>query len=141
MQPPRTTLPNARAMRLIHLALTLGLTLAGVVFFIVRRVQQMPVLVQSAAVAIALTVAAISALLVAVTVVRPRVPEQTQDLYWGDATVRMTVMVLWAAVEGGGLLGAVGYILTGATAPAIALALGIVTLATLGPGRFEQGDA
>jgi len=44
-------------------------------------------------------------------------------------------------VEGAGLLGAVGYLLTGATAPAIALVLGIVTLATLGPRRFEQGDA
>jgi hypothetical protein len=145
MQPPRTTLPNARAMRLIHLALTLGLTLAGVVFVIVRRVQQMPALVQSPAVAIALTVAAISTLVVAVTVVRPRVPEQTPeqtpDLYWGDATVRMTVMVLWAAVEGAGMLGAVGYFLTGAPAPAIALVIGIVTLATLGPRRFEQGDA
>lgn len=145
MQPPQTTLPNARAMRVLHLALTLGLTLAGVVFFIVRRVQQLPPLVQSPAVGIALAVAAVSVLVVAVTVVRPRVPpqapEQTPDMYWGDATVRMTVIVLWAAVEGAGLLGAVGYLLTGATAPAIALVLGIVTLATLGPGRFEQGDA
>ena len=145
MQPPRTTLPNARAMRVLHLALTLGLTLAGVVFFIVRRVQELPALVQSPALGIALTVAAASALVVAVTVVRPRVPEQTPeqtpDMYWGDATVRMTVMVLWAAVEGAGLLGAVGYILTGATPPAIALVLGIVTLATLGPRRFERGDS
>jgi FtsH-binding integral membrane protein len=145
MEPPRTTAPNARAMRVIHLALTLGLTLAGVVFYLVRRVQQLPPLVHSPAVGIALAVAAASALVVAVTVVRPRVPEQapeqTRDSYWEVATVRMTVIVLWAAVEGAGLLGAVGYILTGATAPAIALALGIVTLATLGPGRFEQGDA
>jgi hypothetical protein len=144
MEPPRTTPPNARAMRMIHLALALGLTLCGVVFFIVRQAEQLPALVQAPAVGIALTVAAISALVVAVTVVRPRVPEQapeqTPDMYWGDATVRMTVMVLWAAVEGAGLLGAVGYLLTGATAPAIALVIGIVTLATLGPGRFEQGD-
>lgn len=132
-------------MRVIHLVLTLGLTLAGVMFFIVRRVQELPALVHSPAVGIALTAAAISALFAAVTVVRPRVPpqapEQTPDMYWGDATVRMTVLVLWAAVDGAGLLGAVGYLLTGATAPAIALVLGIVTLATLGPGRFEQGDA
>ena len=145
MQPPRTTLPKARAMRVLHLALTLGLTLAGVVLFIERRGQQPPALVQSPAVGIALAVAAVTALVVAVTVVRPRVPpqapEQTPDAYWGDSTVRMTVIILWAAVDGAGLLGAVGYLLTGATAPAIALVLGIVTLATLGPGRFEQGDA
>lgn len=145
MQPPLTTLPNARVMRVIHLALTLGLALAGVVFFIMRRVQQPPALVQSPVVGIALAVAAVSTLVVAVTVVRPRVPlqapQQTADMYWGDATVRLTVLFLWVAVEGAGLLGAVGYILTGATAPAIALVLGIGTLATLGPGRFEQGDA
>lgn len=144
MQPQETSLPNARAMRVLHLALTLGLALAGAVLFIVRRIQHLPPLVQEPAVGIALTVAAISALLIAVTVVRPRVPpqapEQTTDMYWGDVTVRMTVLVLWVAVEGAGLLGAVGYILTGAPAPAIALVLGIVTLATLGPGRFEQGD-
>ena len=143
MQLPRTTLPNARAMRVMHLALTLGLTLAGVVLVIVRRVQEMPPLVPPA-VGIALTVAAASALVVAVMVVRPRVPEQTPeqtpDTYWDDATVRMTVIVLWAAVEGAGLLGAVGYILTGATAPAIALVIGIVTLASLGPRRFELGQ-
>ena len=144
MQPPLTTLANARAMRVMHLALTLGLTLAGVVLAVVRRVQEMPPLVPLA-VGIALTVAAASALVVAVMVVRPRVPEQTPeqtpDTYWDDATVRMRVIVLWAAVEGAGMLGAVGYILTGATAPAIALVLVIVTLATLGPRRFEQGDA
>lgn len=130
-------------MRVLHLALTLGLTLAGVVLFIVRRVQQLPVLVP-AAVGIALAVVAVCTLVVAVAVVRPRVPlqapEQTPEMYWGDATVRLTVLFLWVAVEGAGLFGAVGYILTGATAPAIALVLGIVTLATLGPGRFEQGD-
>lgn len=145
MQPPRTTLPNARAMRVLHVALTLGLTLAGVMVFIMRRVQELPPLVQSPAVGIALAVAAISALVVAVAVVRPRMPpqspEQTPDTYWGDATVRTTALVLWAAVDGAGLLGAVGYLLTGATAPLIALVIGIVTLATLGPRRFEQGDA
>jgi hypothetical protein len=144
MEPSRTTLPNARAMRVIHLALALGLTLCGVVFFMVRRVEQLPALVQAPVVGIALTVAAIGTLVVAVTVVRPRVPEQaaeqTPDMYWGDATVRMTVMVLWAAVEGAGLLGAVGYFLTGATAPAIALVIGIVTLASLGPRRFELSE-
>ncbi len=65
MQPPQTTLPNARAMRVLHLALGLGLTLAGVVFFIVRRVQQLPPLVQSPAVGLALALAAVSVLILA----------------------------------------------------------------------------
>ncbi len=145
MEPPRTTVSNTRAMRVIHLALTVGLTLCGVMLFIVRRVEQLPELVQGPFVGTALTVAAIAAVVVAVTVIRPRVPpqapDQTRDMYWGDATVRTTALVLWAVVDGAGLLAAVGYLLTGATAPAIALALAIVALATLGPRRFEQGDA
>ena len=144
MGPPRTTLPHARTMRVLHLALTLGLTLCGVVFWIVRRTQELPALVP-AAIGIALTVAAIAAIVVAVTVVRPRVPpqapDQTPDLYWSDAMVRMTALMLWVAVEGAGLLAAVGYLLTGVTASAIVCVIGIVTLATLGPQRFEQGDA
>jgi len=131
-------------MRVIHLALTLGLTLCGAVFFLVHRVQEVPALVP-ASIGTALTVAAIGAIFVAVTVMRPRVPpqapDQTPDMYWGDGTVRMTALVLWAAVESGGLLAAVGYLLTGATAPAIAFVIAVVTLATLGPRRFEQGDS
>ena len=144
MEPPRTTLPHARAMRVIHLALTLGLTLCGAVFFLVHRVQEVPAVVP-ASIGTALTVAAIGAIVVAVTVMRPRVPpqapDQTPDMYWGDGTVRMTALVLWAAVESGGLLAAVGYLLTGATAPAIAFVIAVATLATLGPRRFEQGDS
>ena len=131
-------------MRVLHLALTLGLTLCGVVFWIVHRTQPAPALVP-APIGTAITVAAIVAIVVAVTLVRPRVPtqapDQTPDLYWADATVRMTALVLWAAVEGGGLLAAVGYLLTGTTTSAIGLVIAIVTLATLGPRRFEQGDA
>ena len=144
MEPPRTTFPQARAIRVLHLALTLGLTLCGVVLWVMRRTQEVPALVP-ASIGIALTVAAIAAIVVAVTVLRPRVPPQapdlTPDLYWADATVRMTALILWVAVEGAGLLAAVGYLLTGATACAIALVIAIVTLATLGPRRFEQGDA
>ncbi len=43
-------------------------------------------------------------------------------------------------VEGASLLGAVGYLLTGATAPGLALALGVVTLLSLRPSRFELGE-
>ncbi len=67
-------------------------------------------------------------------------PDQSIDDYWGDATVRMTAITLWAVVEGASLLGAVGYLLTGATPPGLALALGVVTLLSLRPSRFELGE-
>lgn len=143
MEPPRTTLPNARAMRILHAALTAGLTLCGAVLFFLRRTQSLPRLVPPV-IGIALAVAAISTLAVALAVVRPRFPaqqpNQTSDAYWGDATVRGTAILMWAGVEGAGLLAAVGYLLTGASASLIALALAIITLASLRPGRFERDD-
>lgn len=141
MTPLETTQP-ARVMRLMNLALTLGLSLMAVVFVLLRRTGQAPALDIPPVAGTALTVAAIAMLVVAIAVVRPRIPpqasEQTTDMYWGDATVRMTVIMLWAAVEGAGLMGAVGYLLTGQTAPGIALVLAILTLVSLRPARFEQ---
>lgn len=132
-------------MRLIHMALVLGTTLCGVVFVVVRRVTPPPALAQASLIGIILAASAIAMLGVALTVLRPRVrqqaPEQSIDDYWGDATVRMTAMTLWAVVEGASLLGAVGYLLTGATASGLALALGVVTLLSLRPSRFELGEA
>lgn len=142
MEPPRMTLPNARGMRILHAALTAGLTLGAIVFFIVRRVSPVPALAQAQVLSLALTVAAISAIVVAFTVLRPRFParasEQTADVYWGDAAVRMSALVLWAVVEGAGLIAAVGYLLTGATPPLVALVLAILTLASLRPERLAQ---
>lgn len=132
---------NARTMRILHIALTLGLTLAGAVLFFLRRTYPLPQMVPSVT-GLALAIAAISTLAVALAVVRPRFPtqrpDQTTDAYWGDTTVRGTAIVMWAGVEGAGLLAAVGYLLTGAGAALIALALAILTLASLGPRRFEQ---
>lgn len=136
------TLPGSRAMRLIHLALTLGVTLAGSVFVVVRRVAPFPPLPQGRTIAIALAGAAIGILVVALTQLRPRIPEQAPqqsgDDYWGDARVRTAALTLWAAVEGASLIGAVGYLLTGAAAPAAALVLGILGLVSVRPARFER---
>ena len=130
-------------MRLIHMALVLGTTLCGVVFVVVRRVTPPPALAEASVIGIVLAVSGIAMLGVALTVLRPRVPqqapEQSIDGYWGDATVRTTVITLWAVVEGASLLGAVGYLLTGATPPGLAFALGVVTLLSLRPSRFELG--
>ena len=144
MPPPQTAPQNAKAMRLIQLGLTLGLSLMAAVFFILRRLGQVPAIEIPRVAGIALTVASISTLVVALTVVRPRVqpqaPEQTADMYWGDATVRVTVVMLWAGVEGAGLMGALGYLLTGALAPGIALVMAILTLASMRPSRFERDE-
>lgn len=143
--PQPTIAPlNARAMRLIHAALTLGPLLTGIVFTIVRRTSPLPVLPQASAISLALTIAAIVMLAVALTVLRPRIPqqpaEQSADAFWGDAQARMSALTLWAVVEGATLLAGVGYLLTGAPAPTLALVLGIVTLWSLRPKRLELNE-
>lgn len=144
MAAPPTPLPAARAVRLMHAALTLGPALAGVVFVIVRRVSPPPQFPGTTTIGLALSVAAIAILAVALTVLRARVPqqapEQSVDGFWGDAAVRFSALTLWAVVEGATLLGAVGYLLTGALAPGMALALGVVTLLSLRPARFELDE-
>lgn len=144
MGPLQMTPPNGRSMRILHGALTAGLALAGAALVFLRRTQSLPTMVPPVT-GIALAIAAISTLAVALAVVRPRFPtqrpDQTADAYWGDTTVRGTAIVMWAGVEGAGLLAAVGYLLTGASAALIALMLAILTLASLGPRRFEQDQA
>jgi hypothetical protein len=76
MTKPSATPSNSRAMRLIHMALVLGTTLSGVVFVIVRRMTPPPVLAQTSIIGIVLAVSAIAMFGVALTVLRPRVPQQ-----------------------------------------------------------------
>jgi len=141
--PEPTALPSSsRVVRLIHTALTLGPVLTTVMFVIVRRLSPLPALPQAAAISLPLTVGAIVLLVVALTVLRPRIPEQvsdqTPDAFWGDARVRMTALTTWAVVEGAAILAAIGYLLTGTMLPTLALALGLTTLWWLRPARLES---
>jgi hypothetical protein len=143
--PSPTTPSTARAVRLMHAALTLGPVLAAVVFTIVRRASPLPALPQGSVISLALAVAAIGLIAVALAVLRPRIPEQTPeqsaDAFWGDGGIRFRALTMWAVIEGATLCAAMGYLLTGATAPALALVLGIITLWTLRPARFERDNA
>jgi hypothetical protein len=80
-------------------------------------------------------------LAVAVSVLRPRVPErgpeQAPDQYWNEPRSRGSAIMLWASIEGAGLVGVVGYFLTGGTAPAVAFALAFGSLVLLRPERLE----
>jgi len=139
MNQPLPVANASRAVRVIHVALVIGLALAGAVLYVVRRAS--PPLSVGAAPSLAIIVAAIAAitLIMAVLVLRPRVParrpDQDGDAYWKAALG--PAIVLWGAVEGTGLMGAVGYFVTGGTLPLAAFVLGVATLAVVGPGRLE----
>ena len=134
----------SRVVRILHTALLGGLTLCGAMLYFVRRVLQPPAVGEAPILTVVLAVTAVVLLVIAVGVLRPRIPdrrpEQDSDAYWRDATSRGAAIVLWATVEGAGLVGAVGYFLTGGTAPAVAFALALAALVLFRPGRLD-GDA
>jgi hypothetical protein len=137
-------LANApRVVRILHTALLGGLILSGAMLYLVRRVLQPPSVGEARVLTLVLAVVSVVLLVIAVGALRPKIPdrrpEQDVNAYWGDADSRGSAIVLWAAIEGAGLVGAIGYFLTGATAPAVAFALAFAALALFRPGRLE-GD-
>jgi hypothetical protein len=111
--------------------------------YLVRRVLVPPAVGEAPVIGLALAAVSFVLLAIAVSVLRPRVPdrrpEQGSVLFWSDAGSRVSAIMLWATIEGAGLVGAIGYFLTGGTAPAVAFALALGALVLLRPERLE-GD-
>lgn len=131
----------ARIVRILHTALLGGLFTGGAMLYLVRRVSPPPSLGEGPTLAIVLAVVSVVLLCVAMSVLRPRVPDprsgQDSEAYWRDASSRGAAIVLWATIEGAGMVGAVGYFLTGGIAPAVAFALAFAALAILRPARMD----
>jgi len=138
------SIPFSRTVRMMHGALVGGLMLAGVAFFVLLRVQGRP-LGGAPKVGITLAILAVGLLFVAVAVLRRRIPErrldQTPDVFWVSAETRGVSILLWAVVDAAGLMGWMGYVFTGGTAPAVAAVLSIVTLLMFRPSRLEANGA
>ena len=138
--PPLANAP--RVVRILHTALLGGLILSGATLYLARRLSQPPPVGEARVLTLVLAVVSVGVLVIAVGMLRPRVPErrseQNPEAYWTDAS-RAAAIVLWAAIEGAGLVGAVGYFLTAAAAPMVAYALALAALVLFRPGRLE-GD-
>lgn len=121
-----------------------GLAVSGTAFLVVLRMAHGPVMRGVPVVGLALAGCAVAVLGTAVTVLRARVPSrspaQAPDAYWEDAGTRAAALVLWAVIEGAGLLAAVGYLVSGGMVPAAVFAAALGTIALLGPGRLEDQD-
>jgi len=138
--PPLANAP--RVVRILHTALLGGLILSGATLYLARRLSQPPPVGEARVLTLVLAVVSVGVLVIAVGMLRPRVPErrseQNPEAYWTDAS-RAAAIVLWTAIEGAGLVGAVGYFLTAAAAPTVAYALALAALVLFRPGRLE-GD-
>lgn len=129
-----------RAIRMLHGALVGGLALAGATFVLLVQIQGRA-LGGPPIVGFVLAGIAVSLLVVAAAIARPKVPErashQSPEAYWDSAEARGAAILLWAVVDGAGLAGCVGYLLTGGAAPAAAAVLSILALFVFRPSRLE----
>jgi len=143
VQQASPAIAAARILRLIHGSMVVGLLVMAATLYAVRqlataRAPSEPILGP--------TVAGVSLVLLSVgaTLVRSRIParrsDQSADDYWGVLETRTAAILLWGIAEGAGLVGCVGYFLTGATAPAVAVFLALVMLTFFRPARLE-GEA
>ena len=129
-----------RAVRIIHLALVIGLVLVAGIFYILR---QRPGLSFGFGQPIGLIMAGIALvnLVIALGFLAPRVPErpadQAADDYWTRNEIRGAAIILWAMVEASAVLSWLGYLMTGAWVPAAVGLLAIAALTLLRPARLE----
>jgi hypothetical protein len=130
---PRTTAaPDLRAIRLIHLSLPLG-----VLLFVAVAVAVRPAPTAAAPVASVTLAAGVAALVIA-QLVRARIPARSavQPLTeWWTANFGRAVAA-WSLIEAGGLLGAVGFWLTGRPLPLAATAAALALFVLTAPSRL-----
>jgi len=132
----------ARGVRILHAALAIGLSVVAATFVLVLR-SLGPLLTTTPLIGYATVGLGLANLAVVVGFFRPRIPQrpvdQLPDEYWATTEARAAVIVIWAMIEGAGLISLVGYLLTGSVVPAAVAALAIVTLIVLRPALLE-GD-
>lgn len=135
--------PSARQARILHAALVLGVALVGVVFFFVLKTIG-PAFPRAPILSFVTAGLGLGNVAAALGVFRSKIPqrssEQAPDEYWTSNEVRGMAIVMWAIIEGGGLVAWVGYLLTGTPVPAGVGLLAIAALILVRPSRLE-GDA
>jgi hypothetical protein len=123
-----------RTIRLIHFALFFGALLAGVVMVVVSRRADAPPPSLSPMMGVVLTGVGAMTMLISIAVLRPRFAargsSESVDAFWTPARIAAAIPI-WALMEGGALIGVVGYFLTRMWAPLalvpLAMLLGYVT--------------
>lgn len=136
---------SLRVVRIAHAALAIGLIWVGVTFVLLLRVFGMDFGFGSGLAPIFAGVSA-AILAVALLFLRGRTParpmNQAPEDYWASNEVLTGAIAFWAALEGAGLVGWTGYLLTGHLLPAAMGAVAILVLLVFRPARIEgQGSS
>jgi hypothetical protein len=135
---------SLRVVRIVHAALVIGLIWVGVTFVLLLRVFGFD-LGFDAALARVFAGVGVGILTIALLFLRGRTParrmEQAPEDYWASSEVLAGAIPFWAAIEGAGLVGWIGYLLTGEMLPAAVAMVAIVLLLVFRPSRTEgQGS-
>jgi hypothetical protein len=124
----------------LHAALVAGVAVIGLTFALLERLNG-PFLPTASAIGTAFAAAGGVLVVAAFLLLRPRIPEcrpdQSPDAYWSDVQTRTAALLTWVGLEGAGVVAAVGYLLTGRTAPAAVAVLALATLVWLRPSQIE----
>lgn len=139
---PLERLAAARAVRVMHLALVLGVILAGAVL-VYRTFTVGPLLPGAPILGYVTAAFALVNLALATGLLLPRIPSRSSaeapDDYWTRSEVRAATIIVWAVLEGSCLIALVGYFLTGSLAAGIVAAVAMAALALARPARIEGG--
>lgn len=147
-QPAVTSIPAAPTpanVRILHRSLGTGLVLVAAAVLVLRYLGVSPMSSTDSAtppIAYTLSGCAVVLLAVALSVFKPRapgrLPGQSVEEYWSTTGVSERVFLVWFVFEGAGMLAAVGYLLTGEPAAALAMSLAVVVYWSCGPNVFTR---
>jgi hypothetical protein len=132
-------------VRLLHFALIGGLSVISLIFlmlvFVLRTAPSLAPGTETTIIAGVLTAVGLTSLTVSLFVMKPRVPHrtaaQTVEAYW-EGAARPGALLVWIMAEGGGIIGAVGFLMTSSFFPALVTLGALGILLTHGPGYFEE---
>jgi hypothetical protein len=131
---------------LLHRFLGIGVTTMAAIFVMLTYTGTAPLLPKgddgAAMIAYALTGIVALLLTVAMVFLRPRVPERRLDqsvqAYWATIENASAALLVWFVLEGASILAAIGFLLTGHLAPAVAMLVGITVFWLNGPETFAR---
>jgi len=91
-------------------------------------------------IALLLAAATVPGVTLGLLIFKPRVPwpapHEAAEAYWSRPATIQSALLVWVLWEGAGIIGAVGFLLTGHVAPGGMAALALALLLLHGPGFF-----
>ncbi len=146
MTDPGAPPVGLKPITILHRALAAGLTVVLAVFSFLIYQRGGPLLAADSArdlIGLVLGGVGLVPLTLGFLVFRPRIPArrpgQDAQAYWTQPEVTGAALLVWVLFEGGGMVGAVGYLLSAHLAAGFTAAAGLAALVLSGPGTLGGG--